>query len=1693
MRVAATLLATLSLAVGGSISAQGDQYVWIEGENPTAKNFDASAAGWGNKQFLSQQAWLHVNIEAGQVEARCPKEGILLSYDFEAPSPGRYEIWNRVGFEFVRSPFDWRLDNGEWKTARPEDLTCDLMEIDFWCEVAWLKLGEADLDAGKHTLQIRLQPTYKEENGKRVPNNILYCSDAICIYKGTFRPNGPHKPDEEWQTEEDRRAAQHVFEVPAQAPAEAERIEVPLSGLWQVCRYDENGPEVEDRDGPTKTLPDPSQAFWMSIQVPGNKFQVKPELRFCHRFVYRTRVNIPSALANRSFFLRLPSICLMASVFVNGQYCGFTKAPFALFDCDVTQAIRPGQINEIAVVIKDSYYAFSPKKSGKPTRLQFNIPVSLMGTQNWVNQHFDFPIGAPDYASQSGILEPPSLIIAGPVYTSDIFIMPSVKKKSLGLQITLRNTRETQRTVQVVNEAVPAGSEKPEKRFPPHEVTLGPGEEKTFEFSEAWPDPKLWWPDEPNLYTLVTTLTLDGRPIDMVRTTFGFREWDWSGRQFRINGVPWQFWADTTYLHGDSDPQKAIEFWRRSGQNMWRFWGRKFGGLSPREALDLMDREGIVVRRSGIFDGQMANYLHQLANGQELFDNWITQLKAQVREERNHPSILIWSIENEITFINSRNLGLSAAVEPHIARAAREVMALDPTRPVMVDGGNCLMDNSLPVNGVHYQESAWRDYPEEAYTLAKAYVAHEKPVLGWGKIPWQLLPDRPIFMGESFYARGETPGAYSQLGGEGCFQGWGEHTRIGVGRLAKMLAEGYRWHGVAAYHFWLSANETDLHYNSWKPVCVLCREWNWTFGGGSKVPRTLKIFNNTHLADPIEAVWALVLDGKVAAREAKTFALPPGGTQDWEITVSVPQVKKRTAGEFILVCRRGGKEVFRESKPVAVIDEDAGPLPKLSAGELVVLDPAGTAAARLKARGIAFKQVASLDEIPATAKIVLIGRDALSPREATDPRWVALAAAGARILVLEQANPLHHLALPADLAPTDFVGRIAFSENLEHPAFDGLDQPDFFTWSGDEVVYRKPYKKASRGAVSLVQCDQNLAYTALAECPVNDGLILVCQLVVGEKLATDPVAKRLFDNLVAYCAAYKPIRRATAVAMDENSPAYRLLADCGLQFDRTADPLAAVKSGKYEIVIFDATPANLAQLAANPAAVKAFTDAGGWLFAWGLTPEGLPHFNRLVGVEHLLRPFELERVTLPPVRDPLLSGITVRDVTMESAEKIFPWAGDKYLVDDEFTYIVDLDDIAPFCEFPGAKAGDTVAARNAAAGWSRNMVNGFTSADAWKLIYYMSTQYPRVTLTFPRPEEIVRFSIVLNTHYCIATKVNLYFDDDPAPVSLSTKPIGERQDFDLSPRKVTKTLTIELTDFDKPGQTTGVDNIWIYVSRPPEWRKKVTPLLNIGGLVKYSMGKGGLLLCQLNVKDSEPVPENAQKKRAIITALLRNLHATFAGGRVLSTANMRFDPIPLEERCNQYLTKDRGWYEGVRDLSHLPVGDVTLGGVRYAIRDFKTSPVPSCIMLAGPGAKGSLPHEVRGLPVGRRADALFFLHAFNRLAEWRPSKPEDQPPVLFTYIIHYADGQTAEVPVRYGEGVEHWIQREPRGLKSASVAWAAAFPGDPSGDQAVVYQMQWNNPRPDVEVAALDLVYGPDGSRWGTPALLAITAAAEAR
>ena len=393
-----------------------------------------------------------------------------------------------------------------------------------------------------------------------------------------------------------------------------------------------------------------------------------------------------------------------------------------------------------------------------------------------------------------------------------------------------------------------------------------------------------------------------------------------------------------------------------------------------------------------------------------------------------------------------------------------------------------------------------------------------------------------------------------------------------------------------------------------------------------------------------------------------------------------------------------------------------------------------------------------------------------------------------------------------------------------------------------------------------------------------------------------------------------------------------------------------------------------------------------------------------------------------------------------------------------------------------------------------NLVNGFTTADGWWFIFQIAAKPPNLEwdITLPRPEQLTQLDIIPNSLYKTLTRMEWTVDGDTAHmIPIITEPKNTLQSIALPPVVASK-IHIKLAEWDKKptADVIGIDNWWIRVKRTPEFYAKVKPLLNSGALVKYPQGSGGIMLCELNIPLHEQNPENGPKRKNLIASLLRNLGAVYSGGKIIvAGANLTYEPVAFNELCNQFLTKDTGWFsDEANDLSQIPVGANTYSGVKYLIRDFKTSPLPCAISLNGPGEKTPLPAEVTGIAVGKTADALFFLHTWKQTAVWTaPASGDTTPPAAWNYVVHYADGKVVNVPVRINDGVAHWLTKDPHGLPHAVVAWAAACG---TGTQAVAYQMQWTNPRPEVVISTIDVAYDAAvGNHYGVPVVLAISAA----
>ncbi len=1677
----------------------GTDWVWIESEDIELMPPVATAAGWGESGYLSQGKVLSINVSKNELNQKIPESGLLLRYEFNAPTEGNYELWNRLVFENIRSPFEWRIDKGPWiQNSQEKEPVTNVQELSFWNPIGWSRMGSYGLDKGAHVLEIKISRQYKEDrNNNLQPDNLRYISDAICIYKGTWNPNFKHKPDYEPSGEIDKKAGETVFKFEDKA---SPRSTVVLNGVWQYAPWDEVG-EISDeqRVSGVDAIPNGIPLKWYGINVPSDRNGEYPEFLYSHRAIYRTKIDVPAEFKGRSFILNFEALNLMASLFVNGQRVGDFDIVYGQWQPDVTAYIKPGEVNEIAVVMKDAFYALS-----RDLRRTQYMPMELFTQNSGVTMKFDYPVKG---AIRFGLVDEVSLIATGPVYVEDIFVKPyPITRGEIEVDVTLTGNADGEATV--TNRVEPwHETAKGIKDLSEIKALVAKGKMVTNTVKASTDGLDLWWTHEPHLYNLITEVSLDGKVVDRKTTRFGVREWEHRGNQFYLNGVRQHLRSDLTHYGASEgeDLDQVVADWKANGMNCFRLrFQFPWAGKTPRQFLEWTDEVGMPVRKNaGTFDGQHASYALALTQGKgqdrikkpnmPLFNNWHKQMLNRAKARRNHPSVWIWELDNEIVYINARNLGNLDVTEPQFTRTSNALMEMDPTRYTITGGGNALMDESLPTYGPHYFEVNDRYYPDEAYTMERS-IARQGTGEG-GKV-WPMdFDSRPTFMSETAFLPGRAPAAFSQVMGESAFIG---RSFIGKGTslVADWLACGYRWRELGGAHFWFSDTFAESgHIHAWQPVAALVRQWNWTLGEKTRVVRDLKVFNGTRHDDPITVKWQYLVEGKTADEGEKIFNIAAGENAMWKVEFTTPEVDERKAADFVVTATRGGEAVYHHKRPGFVIPERTVAKPEVDQ-KIVVWDPKGEAVSRLKERGIRHLLVNSMNEIPADFELLIVGRDAINKQQSTDIQWLKWASSSRKILVLEQENPLHYQAVGTDLEPSEYDGRIVFSQNLEHPVFKDIEQADLTCWSGNHAVYKNVYEKSTKGAVSLAHCDDMLKYSALSFLPVNDGAMMLNQMLVGEKMPSDMVAQYLFDNMVNYMAAYEKIEKQTAVVADMDTPIGKMIAEMGLSYKSAADPLEAIQNNENDIVVVQATKERLAKLASDTETVAAFNQRGGWLIILGVTPETLEDYNKIVGYNHLIRPFEMEMVRFPDVRDPLTAGLGQSDVVMSTGQRIDRWRRDEWPAKDAFAWILDIDDIAPFSEYPSpAHWNDPGTKGPGSDTWPRNMVNGFLASTHWRVIFsihLMNNDPTSWDIKLPREETITKLTIAPNSIYHRITQMRLVFDGNPD--SVQTFELDKGSDIielDVKPTKA-KTLTVELTEWDESGRSDviGIDNLWLTVQRPEGFYEKVKPLLNIGGLIKYPRGEGGILTYQYAVRENESFPPNRIKKQNVIATLLRNLGAVFAGGNtIVPGTSLRYETISLEDYCNLYLSSDQGWPDKQYDLSALPIDEQTFKGVKYLIRDFKTSPLENAVTLKSNRPRTGVDADsVKDIAVNRKADALFFLHTYLQGREWKPDRRNNEPPVLWQYVIHYEDGTSETADVIYNSGVSNWLhEASPVNLRDASVAWTTVV-GEQEPMNAVVYQYQWTNPRPDKTIKSVDLQYGPDGSRWGAPVLLGITA-----
>ncbi len=390
---------------------------------------------------------------------------------------------------------------------------------------------------------------------------------------------------------------------------------------------------------------------------------------------YRHHLIFPDNISGRRFELCFDAVAKACEVWFNGVQVATHAGMFGEIRCDVSKMARPGA-NVLAVkVIRN------PESLSLKNETIVGIAESVEVTQSMISS-LPTDIICHDPA---GIWQPVKLIITRDVFVRDVFVQPALDGARLDIEIgahesglhsriTIGYTVRLRETGEILvvreNAAADEASALATLRLDLPKVS-----------------PRLWHPETPHLYDLEVRVSRDGRLLDQHITTFGFRTFGVSGNRFLLNGKPCWLRGANHFPHGlrPNDRELARRFVQLAREGNVRAARFHVGPLTKTWAAET-DRQGMLVSFEGIWPWLM---LKGEPPDRALLDVWHDDFAALVRKYRNHPSVVLWTVNNEMKFylFDRQDKALLRRKWTIVTRMIKTLRTLDPTRPVVADSG----------------------------------------------------------------------------------------------------------------------------------------------------------------------------------------------------------------------------------------------------------------------------------------------------------------------------------------------------------------------------------------------------------------------------------------------------------------------------------------------------------------------------------------------------------------------------------------------------------------------------------------------------------------------------------------------------------------------------------------------------------------------------------------------------------------------------------------------------------------------------------------------------------------------------------------------------------------------------------------------------------------------------------------------
>jgi len=434
---------------------------------------------------------------------------------------------------------------------------------------------------------------------------------------------------------------------------------------------------------------------------------------------YRKTFTLDQSSEGKKVQILFDGVYMNSEVWINGQSLGIHPYGYTPFYYDLTPHLKPaGEPNILAVKVNNN---------GKNSR----------------------------WYSGSGIYRHVDLVVTDQVHIPIWGISvstPEVNKEKATVKFNIdvaNGTNESGKLV-VTTQIILPGKPENIKAI----TTIDPfekgGAEQIFEIN----NPSLWSPESPYLYQAITDVSFNGKIVDQQTTTFGIRSIEFSAEKgFLLNGE--KVLLKGGCMHHDNGPlgsatidraeERRVELMKKFGFNAIR----TSHNPPSRQFLDACDRLGVLVIDEAFDQWQRPK------NPEDYnlyFDKWHQRdLEAMVLRDRNHPSVIFWSIGNEI---NERVDSSGIEIMKNLSAIVKKI---DSTRPVTEaicffwDHPTYKWESTntafslLDVGGYNYQ---WREYENDHK------IAPSRLMMGTESFPkeafenWQMVEKHPYVIGD---------------------------------------------------------------------------------------------------------------------------------------------------------------------------------------------------------------------------------------------------------------------------------------------------------------------------------------------------------------------------------------------------------------------------------------------------------------------------------------------------------------------------------------------------------------------------------------------------------------------------------------------------------------------------------------------------------------------------------------------------------------------------------------------------------------------------------------------------------------------------------------------------------------------------------------------------------------------------------